>query len=245
MEVGNDSAHRLLSASDAAALAELQHRLQVVRDRVRGVAHRQHSGFYLFGRPGTSKTFTVLSTLKETGVTYCKASGHLTPMGLFELLAEHNEEVIVLDDVAHLLTHSTSVQLLLAALENRTNVAGGRVVSYKRQGREVKVNFRGGIIFISNLELHSRPLLEALKSRVHYLRHDPTEEQVAALMRHIASQGWSTDHAQLSADECFEVTEFLIAESKRLKCRLDIRHLVEKALPDFIQHRQGHTVPLT
>jgi hypothetical protein len=44
-----------------------------------------------------------------------------------------------------------------------------RTIKYRRQGREVVVRFAGGIILISNLELHALPLLEALKSRLHYL----------------------------------------------------------------------------
>ena len=48
---------------DHHALSDLQCRLAVVRDRVRGVAVRLHTGFYIFGRPGTSKTYTVKRTL--------------------------------------------------------------------------------------------------------------------------------------------------------------------------------------
>jgi hypothetical protein len=82
------------------ALQELQQRLTVVRDRVRGVARRHCTGFYLFGRPGTSKTHTVRTTLDELNIPYEYHSGHLTPLGLFDLLAEHHDSVIVLDDVS-------------------------------------------------------------------------------------------------------------------------------------------------
>ena len=64
-----------------------------------------------------------------------------------------------------------------------------RLVQYRRQDRVETVRFTGGIIIISNMELHGGPLLEALKSRVHYLRYVPTDEQIAALMLEIASQG--------------------------------------------------------
>jgi len=46
---------------------------------------------------------------------------------------------------------------------------------------------------------------------------------------------------KLSPKECLEVAEFLITESQRLGCRLDIRLLVDKALPDFAQHRNHNT----
>lgn len=44
------------------------------------------------------------------------------------------------------------------------------------------MRFTGGIICVSNLKLHTAPLLQALKSRVHYLGIDPTDEEMAALI---------------------------------------------------------------
>ena len=39
--------------------------LDLIADRTRAVAERYHNGCYIVGRPGTSKTFTVLATLKR------------------------------------------------------------------------------------------------------------------------------------------------------------------------------------
>ena len=49
------------------------------------------------------------------------------------------------------------------------------MVNYRRQGREERAVFRGGIVCISNLELHDDDLLGAFKSRVHTLNYDPTD----------------------------------------------------------------------
>lgn len=46
---------------------------------------------------------------------------------------------------------------------------------------------------------------------------------------------------KLTSDECLEVAEYLITESQRLNVRLDMRMLVDKAFPDFLQHREGDT----
>lgn len=167
--------------------------------------------------------------------------GHLTPMGLFDLLAEQHDRVIVLDDVSAIFSQKIALQILLAALGNQPDESGVRVIKYRRQGHERTVRFQGGIICISNLQLHAAPLLQALKSRVHYLKYDPTDEQMAALMRSIAAHGWPTGEPVVSAKEGIEVTEFLIAESTRLGCRLDLRLLVDKAFPDYLQHRDGDT----
>jgi hypothetical protein len=42
--------------------------------------------------------------------------GHLTPIGLFELIAGHADEVIVLDDLTAVLKSDVALQILLSAL---------------------------------------------------------------------------------------------------------------------------------
>jgi len=212
----------------------------VVRDRVRGVAIGLHVGLYLYGRPGTGKTRTVLTTLADAEARCHYHRGHATPMGLFDLLAEHHRSVIVLDDVAGLLTQNVAVQLLLAALGHGDGF-GTRVVKYQRQGRRETVHFEGRLICVSNPPIRETPLLQTLKSRMHCLEFNPSDDELAALMRQIACAGWPADKPILPPATCVEVAEFVIEESRRLGCRLDLRALVEKALPDRAQFDAGQT----
>lgn len=216
-------------------LVELTRRHAVVRDRVRGVVLRLYNGFYFYGPAGCAKTHIVRTTLLEEKCAYHYHDGHLTPMGLFDLLAEQHDRVIVLDDVSELFTQRIALQLLLAALGNQPDETGVRMVKYRRRGIEETIRFEGGIIMISNLDLASGPVLQALKSRVHYLHYAPSDDQIAAMMRTIAAKGWRT----LAPQECLEVAEFLISESQRLGTRLDLRLLVDKAFPDYLQHQNG------
>lgn len=227
--------------NDLNALQQLERRQAVIRDRVRGVALGHTTGFYLFGRPGTSKTYTVRKTLDALGTPYHYHDGHLTPMGLFDLLDEQYDRVTVLDDVSAIFQQPVALQLLLAALGNQPNHSGERIVRYRRQGHEHTIHFTGGIIAISNLELHSAPVLEALKSRVHYLNYSPSDEQIGAMMLHVSSLGWPAAIPAMSPEECAEVATYLIAESRRLDVRLDMRLLVDKAFPDYLQWRMGQT----
>ncbi len=222
-------------------LAELNRRLGLVRDRVRAVALRGQPGFYLYGRPGTAKTYTVRTTLEEIGCHYEYHLGHLTHIGLFELLEENSDKVIVLDDVAPIFEKRPTVTILLAALGKQPD--GTRIVKYKRQGKTVNVDFTGSIIAISNLELHGDAVTDALKSRVQTLNYNPTNEQVAALMRDIASKGYALpdEGGQLSPRECGIVTEFVLSEGNRLGLDPDIRVQVDKAFPDYVQWRDGDT----
>lgn len=235
-------------ASKIAATAEtignplegLNRRLSVIRDRVSGVAMKSHNGFYLFGRAGTSKTHTVRTTLEGIGTKYEYHSGHLTPIGLFELLDTHHDRVIVLDDVSSIFKQTIALQILLAALGTQAAGSGFRIVKYRKKGVEQTVRFTGGIIGISNLELHGDGVLTALKSRVNYLKYNPTDEQMEAMIRAVAGNGWSGKGEAMKPEECLQVAEFLITESHRLSIRLDMRNLVDKGYPDYLQHRNGH-----
>jgi hypothetical protein len=227
-----------------ALLAELRARQALVRDYVRGVARQYDTGLYLFGRPGTAKTHTVRAILEgEIREPYAYQRGHLTPVGLFELLGQHADEVIVLDDLSSIFRSDVALQILLSALEHpppgdRTR---SRVVRYKRHGREQKVVFRGGIVCISNRELHDDELLLAFKSRVHTLNYDPSDAQLGALMLGLAEMGWPADRPTVPAAECREVARFLIGEMLRLGCRFDLRLFVNKALPDYQQWKDDET----
>jgi hypothetical protein len=229
----------------AALLAELKRRQGIVRDFVRSVARQYATGLYLFGRPGTAKTHTVRAVLeKEIREPYVYQRGHLTPMGLFELIAEHPDDVIVLDDLVAVLDSDVALQILLSALEHPTpgDRTRSRVVKYRRQGREERVAFRGGIVCISNRELHDDELLGAFKSRVHTLNYDPSDTQLGALMLGMAELGWPhTGEPEISPDEARAVAHFLIGEMLRLGCRFDLRLFVNKALPDYQQWKDDET----
>jgi hypothetical protein len=136
------------------------------------------------------------------------------------------------------LDSDVALQILLSALEHPApgDRTRSRVVKYKRQGREERVSFRGGIICISNRELHDDELLGAFKSRVHTLNYDPSDAQLGALMLGIAELGWpNTGRPEINAEEARTVAHFLIGEMLRLGCRFDLRLFVNKALPDYQQ----------
>ena len=218
-------------------LAELNERLTLVRDRVRGVAKQGQAGFYLYGRAGTSKTYTVRTTLDDLGIPYQYENGHIAPIGLFELFEQNPNGIFVIDDVASIFKQTAAKNILLAALGSQPN--GIREIKYRRQGKVVKVRFGGGVIVISNLELHGDELIAAIKSRVQTLNYNPTDEQIAALMRNICSKGHESDTGRLTPKECVKVCEFLLERCRQLEVRPDVRMLVDKAFTDFALWKSG------
>ncbi len=51
--------------NDPEPLTALECRIERIRDRVKSVAFEYHTACYLVGRPGTSKTHTVMDELKR------------------------------------------------------------------------------------------------------------------------------------------------------------------------------------
>ncbi len=223
-----------LSAEQQIHLQSFQTKLTLIEDRVRSVAGLYHTGCYLVGRPGTSKSFTVKKELDQTGVAWVYKNARMTPMGLFCFIAEHPDQILVLDDIGSLFKSEQALQILLAALDGDPTKA--RTITYKSKDEDLRVQFTGGIIALSNSPLRSDPLAKALGSRVVLVEHEPTDEEIAAYIYQLALNG--TDG--LTATECIEVSEFLISETRDADLRLDLRQY-DKAVRDYRQYKNGHS----
>ena len=220
---------------DQACLQRLEAKLQLIRDRVSGVVHHYHNACYLVGRPGTSKTHTVRKTLEQLAVLWAYQNARMTPMGLFRFLQDHPEHTIVLDDIPSLFKSEQAIQILLAALGG--DPGKPRTVTYKSKDEDHRFQFMGGIVAISNVPLRCDPLARALGSRLTILDHEPTDEEIAAFMRFLAGQGYE----DMTPDECHEVAEFVIRETREFDQCLDLRHLV-KGWQDYRQHKHGRAL---
>ncbi|MBI3860967.1 MAG: hypothetical protein HY290_03645 [Planctomycetia bacterium] len=218
---------------------ELCEQLKLIRDRVRGVIHRHANGLYLFGRAGTSKTYTVRSTLDKLGVSYAFASGHLTPIGLFELISENRDRVIVLDDITSIFGQPIALQLLLSAIGNPHNGSHTRTIRYKTAKGDRLVHFTGGIIAIANLPLigHHGAVLQALRDRMNVVEYEPSDAQICSLIFHLADGGMPG----VSPENARMVAEFVIGEAQRLGLRPSLRLFVDKAIPDYRLFAAGLT----
>lgn len=221
-----------ITSTATALCASFERKLQLIRDRVRGVALAFYAAAYVVGRPGTSKTYTVKEMLNELGLPWVCRNSRMTPMGLYSFLESHPEHIVVLDDVSTLFQSDLAMQILLAALDGPPGKP--RTVMYKSLDHDTRFAFSGGLIAISNIPMGSDPLARALGSRVVGLEHEPSDEEIAAFMRYQASQGCNG----LTIDECQNVVEFVITETRAFDLRLDLRHAV-KGWQDFKQFKAG------
>jgi hypothetical protein len=221
------------------SLESLHQKQSLIRDRVRAVFHREANGVYLFGPPGTSKTYLIRTTLNNLGAPHAYSNGHLTPVGLFELIDEHPQSVIVLDDVSTIFGQPQALQILLAALGTTHDGSRTRTIRYKTAHGDRTVQFEGSVIAISNLQLagHANKVLAALRDRVHVLAFEPTDEEMEAAIYEIAG----TAPRGVSTREAIEVAGFLLDQCRMLGVRPSIRIFVDKALPDYRLWHSGNS----
>lgn len=228
---------------DAQLLASLEHKLQLVRDRVQGVAEGYQTGFYLWGEGGTSKSYTVEQTLQQLGKPYKLTNSRVTGKGLFKLLRDFPDAVHVLEDAETMFADKNSHGVLRSALWGQVGRDGQqeRVVCWQTGPMRDEFVFTGGIILVANCGLDDMPQLRAIKTRVPCLQYLPTNEEVAALMRHIAKKGHTHGPFSLSPDSCQGVAREIVERSDRLKRNLDLRLLVN-TFKDRLQWENGSAV---
>ena len=223
--------------NDIELLNSLDSKLQLVRDRVRGVAEGFHTGFYLWGEGGTSKSFTVEETLRHLKKPYKLTNTRISGRGFFNLLREFPDSIHVLEDVETMFSDKTTYCLLRAALWAQQE----RIVCWQTAHQREEFAFTGGIIVTANCPLNDTPQIRAIKTRITCLEHNPTNDEVSALLRSIASRGYEQGPYSLSADKCLEVVQEIIDQSSQLKRRLDIRLLVN-TYKDRLQSDNGLAV---
>jgi hypothetical protein len=75
--------------------------------------------------------FIVQRTLENLAAGYDYHRGHLTPIGLFHVVATNRDRTIVLDDVSSIFNQPIGLPILLAALGSSHDESRARMVHYK------------------------------------------------------------------------------------------------------------------
>lgn len=218
-----------LSPDDHRHLGRLETSLQVIRDRVAGVVQGHLSGFYLYGRGGIGKSYTVIEELRRQHADYRVVNGRLTARALFECLKADSECVHLLEDVESVIADRNAVSILRAALwANQTGRDGrpeARVI-WSISGKREEFIFRGGLILTGNRPMSQLPEIQALGTRIVVQELVVNDQQIAAQMRSVASRGYRRGDHELGREACLEVAEFVIAEYQRRGQELNMRALV-------------------
>jgi len=197
-------------SNDSAPVAEsrfsINQRFGFVSDMVTMLANGAQASVVVTGPGGLGKSFTVSQTLTalgfkdvsvlddiavgtvlKTAKTFRVIKGYSTPKGLYRVLFENKDGVIVFDDCDSVLKDPTSLNLLKGALDSYSR----RIISWRADIKDedlpTSFEFKGRVVFISNLSASN--IDQAILTRSLAVDLSMTTKQKVERMRHLLSTG--------------------------------------------------------
>lgn len=202
--IRNAQADATPTAAETNSRFTINQRFGFVTDMVTMLARGEQASVVVSGPGGLGKSHTVvaalntsgfrdLTTLDEVGIgdnvppnSYRVIKGYSTPKGLYRTLYENRNGVVVFDDCDSVLKDPVSLNLLKAALDSYSR----RIISWRADIRDEDLptvfEFKGRVVFISNLASHS--LDQAIISRSLAVDLSMTPAQKIDRMRFLLDQ---------------------------------------------------------
>ena len=215
----------------------INERFGFVGDMVTMLAQGDQASVVITGPGGLGKTFNVLSTLQKNGMqdltsleefmegtvvstkkSFVIIKGYSTPKGLYRALYENRNGVIVFDDCDSVLRDPVSLNLLKAALDSYDR----RVISWRADIRDddlpTTFEFKGRVIFISNLS--ASQLDQAILTRSLVVDLTMTNTQKVERMRFLLSQSdFMPEYEREFKQDAMDLISKLQDEVKELSLR--------------------------
>lgn len=191
----------------------------------------------------THNTHNVEKALAETGRTdgngYFKNTGSASPVGIYILLYEHRDEIILFDDSDGALADQDGRNLLKAATDTKkvrklawTKKSSSFVnpddidEDNPKEGVYPKwFEFTGRVIFISNLPINKLDPDGALRTRALMINIDPTDMELVEFFYKICDTIELDDGLELTHDHRIEVIDEIKKSAKDLSIRKLVRSL--------------------
>lgn len=178
-QVGIKETPAAAAISAAAAAFPINDRFEFTEQLVTMVATGQTASAIITGEGGLGKSYTVVKALKAAGLkdisdllpgtvvaqrtAFRVVKGFSTAKGLYRMLFENKNSVIVLDDCDSVLKDPDALNLLKGALDSYDK----RIISWNTNvaddGLPRTFQFTGGVIFVSNMSTDK--ISQAIRSR--------------------------------------------------------------------------------
>jgi hypothetical protein len=229
------------STSDAVVAQEsrfsINERFGFVSDMVTMLANGAQASVVVTGPGGLGKSFTVSKTLNACGFkdistlddftvgTVIKTNkafrvikGYSTPKGLYRTLYENRDGVIVFDDCDSVLKDPVSLNLLKGALDSYSR----RIISWRADIKDEDLpttfEFKGRIVFISNLA--STQIDQAIITRSMAVDLSMTRKQKIERMRHLLDSGeFMPEFDKVTKNDAMSLIDKLQDKVKELSLR--------------------------
>ena len=179
----------------------INQRFGFVTDMVNMVAQGTQASVVICGPGGLGKSHTVMSALKARGFqditladegavkarkSYTVVKGYSTAKGLFRLLWENKDGVLVFDDCDSVLKDAVSLSLLKSALDSYSR----RVITWRADFKDDDIPnsflFTGRVVFISNM--NTQQLDQAVVTRSLCVDLSMTTPQKVERMQHLLTR---------------------------------------------------------
>ena len=232
---------RMLKRTDAAepvveSKFTINQRFGFVKDMVTMLANGDQASVVVTGPGGLGKSHTVSAALRDAGFndvsvldeldvgdnipknSYRVIKGYSTPKGLFRVLYENRNSVIVFDDCDSVLKDPVSLNLLKAALDSYSR----RIISWRADIKDEDLpnvfEFKGRVVFISNLS--SGSMDQAIITRSLAVDLTMTAKQKVERMRFLLTQAdFMEDFAMTHKSDAMELIDTLCEKIKELSLR--------------------------
>lgn len=235
IEVVNDAVDNP-NESDDQIIERMRERFSILDDMTQASIDGVVRGMVVTGPPGVGKSFGVEAVLEKNSL-FDKLAGNKmrfevikgasSAIGLYKVLFENADRnsVLVLDDCDTVLYDETSLNLLKAALDSskkRTLNWNTDSALLRREGIPDSFEFRGSVIFITNLKFDKvrgkiKDHLDAIMSRCHYLdlTMDTMREKVLRC-KQIVADGMLNEYGFTAAEQN-ELMAFLLDNKEKMR----------------------------
>lgn len=216
-------------------IEQVDKRQDIIRAQVQQVCLGDICAMFVWGKPGTGKTHTILNELdvmKPNGWKHHK--GVDSPKALFRIFEDFPDMIHCWEDCENMYKHAIAADLLRCACGDD----GGRdrVIRWKTDREDIKIIFTGAVIIVSNENLSKRNgPLTGVASRCKPIEWKLNSREMMAVMIKIASYGWSKKGRKLTPEQCSEVAEYccLKMTNDSTKNAVDLRLLNEHGFPAY------------
>ena len=215
----------------------INERFGFVSDMVSMLAKGEQASVVVSGPGGLGKSHTVTAALAKCGLqdistvedmaigyriraerSFRVIKGYSTPKGLYRTLYENKDGVIVFDDCDSVLKDPVSLNLLKAALDSYDR----RIISWRADIKDEDLpttfEFKGRVVFISNLP--SDALDQAIISRSRAVDLTMTPEQKIDRMRYLLDQpGFMPEYSKQYKQDALDLIGGLVDKVKELSLR--------------------------
>jgi len=185
------------------------------------VADGLEHGIVISGSGGTGKTYNIVEHLKEKETPFIYANNHTTPLGMYMLLYENRDTLLILDDVDGILQNKKIVSLLKAVL-GKVGKKGDRIVSYtttspvmEKMMLPSRFLHKSGLVIITNESPADNLSVKALLSRCLTYNLEYTYEEKIFKVRSILEGDLFKKYSALERESVLKFFEEQISPSTR------------------------------